>query len=222
MSHLSIVQSGIPVGMVRLQDGRIVAFDQAFKFQSTPQVEEHRLFGADFFDAFDPCSLLARGSAERAICEIVGGTIFGGDDAGGGCPAGFGSVGDGGCVPLDQSCEGGKVRDAAGVCRDVTPEFDTPAELGESMHANGHRDTRPAMRDVRTRRCRSGSVLGKDGWCHPKGSIPNKDRRWPKGRRPLGTPGELACVAKASRFAARLTTQKKRFKKMERAFARLS
>jgi len=111
-------------------------------------------------------------------------------------------------------------RDLNGFCKDCTPGFDTPAELGPSMHQNGHSDTIPAMRDVRTRRCPRGDVLGKDGWCHPKRMIRNSDRAWPKPRRALGTPGDLNAVMKASRFGARLIANKKRLKKLEQNLKR--
>ena len=79
-----------------------------------------------------------------------------------------------------------------------------------------HTDTVPERREISVRRCQKGSVLGKDGWCHPKGTISNKQREWPKPRRPLGTSGELAAVSKASRFGKRLKLQEKRLKRLGR------
>jgi hypothetical protein len=79
-----------------------------------------------------------------------------------------------------------------------------------------HTDTVPERREISVRRCQKGSVLGKDGWCHPKGTIANKQREWPKPRRPLGTSGELAAVSKASRFGKRLKLQEKRLKRLGR------
>jgi len=62
----------------------------------------------------------------------------------------------------------------------------------------------------RIRLCLPGDVLGKDGFCHKKGSIPNKEREYPRGRRPLGTPGEMAALAKAASFGRRMERTVKR------------
>jgi len=62
--------------------------------------------------------------------------------------------------------------------------------------------------------CGPGFVLGKDDQCYPKGSIPNKLRKWPRGRRPLGTPGEMAALAKAAAFGRRMETTVKRMQKI--------
>lgn len=79
-----------------------------------------------------------------------------------------------------------------------------------------HTDTVPERREVTVRRCQKGSVLGKDGWCHPKGTISNKQREYPRPRRPLGTSGDLAAVSKAARFGKRLNLQEKRLRRLGR------
>jgi len=68
------------------------------------------------------------------------------------------------------------------------------------------------MREVRE--CLPGDVLGRDGFCYAKGSISNKEREWPRGRRPLGTPGEMAALAKAAAFGRRMETTVKRMQKI--------
>lgn len=45
--------------------------------------------------------------------------------------------------------------------------------------------------------CPSGMVLGKDNLCYMKGALTNRMRKWPKGRRPLLTGGEMKTLAKA-------------------------
>jgi len=45
-------------------------------------------------------------------------------------------------------------------------------------------------------RCPAGSVLGKDNLCYQKGTITNKQRKWPKGPRPLLTGGEMKTLRK--------------------------
>jgi len=62
--------------------------------------------------------------------------------------------------------------------------------------------------------CLPGMVLGKDSLCYNKGEITNKQRLWPRGRRPLGTPGEMAALAKAASFGRRMETTVKRMQKI--------
>jgi len=62
--------------------------------------------------------------------------------------------------------------------------------------------------------CLPGMILGKDELCYNKGDISNKERKWPKGRRPLGTPGEMAALAKAASFGRRMETTVKRMQKI--------
>jgi len=62
--------------------------------------------------------------------------------------------------------------------------------------------------------CLPGMVLGRDGLCYNRRDISNKDRKWPKGRRPLGTPGELAALSKAASFGRRMETTVKRMQKI--------
>jgi len=140
---------------------------------------------------------IARDACEAALCRGNGGGSFAPD-------------------PIIVGCLPGHTR-IDGICVDATPGLDTPAELGatSALHPNGHRDHVPAITDVRTRRCRKGSVLGTDGWCHPKGTIRNADREYPKPPRPLGTRGDMKAVRVASTFGRRLVANKKRLKKLE-------
>lgn len=72
----------------------------------------------------------------------------------------------------------------------------------------------PGVQATQRRTCFTGMVLGRDGLCYDKRAIRNSDRMWPKARRPLGTPGELSAVSKASRFGKRLKTTEKRLKRL--------
>lgn len=53
-------------------------------------------------------------------------------------------------------------------------------------------------------RCIGGSVLGKDNLCYPKGSIPNKHRKWPRGARPLLTGGDMKTLRKINSLQGRV------------------
>jgi len=72
----------------------------------------------------------------------------------------------------------------------------------------------PGMELVQTSRCLPGDVLGDDGLCYPKRNIKNSDRMWPKGRKPLGTPGELAALSKAAAFGRRMKSTVKSMEKI--------
>jgi len=61
----------------------------------------------------------------------------------------------------------------------------------------------PGNRVIDRAVCLPGMKLGKDGLCYDK--IANKDRRWPRGRKPLLTGGEMRAISVASRAAGRLT-----------------
>lgn len=62
--------------------------------------------------------------------------------------------------------------------------------------------------------CLPGMVLGKDGNCYNRRDISNKEREWPRGTRPLGTPGEMAALRKAASFGRRMETTVKRMQKI--------
>lgn len=57
-------------------------------------------------------------------------------------------------------------------------------------------------------KCPPGYVLGKDEVCY-KG-LKNSERKWPKGRKPLLTGGELNAISTADRAAGRVETQVKK------------
>ena len=59
-----------------------------------------------------------------------------------------------------------------------------------------------------------GMVLGADGYCYNKSQISNKERMWPKGRRPLLTGGDMGAISKAARAAKRLQATQGRLQKM--------
>jgi len=62
--------------------------------------------------------------------------------------------------------------------------------------------------------CLSGDVVAKDGLCYPRNSLTNKQRAWPRGRRPLLTGGEMNAIGIASRAATRLERTQSRLRKM--------
>jgi len=59
-----------------------------------------------------------------------------------------------------------------------------------------------------------GMVLGADGYCYNKTQLSNKERMWPKGRRPLLTGGDMGAITKAARAAKRLQATQGKLQKM--------
>ena len=121
-------------------------------------------------------------------------------------------------------CGNGMVRNAAGDCVAPTiasqgfnlPDFiDTSGPATTPGQRGSGSSPFTATRSIRS--CGPGMVLGKDGLCYAssgKGSIANRDREWPKGRRPLGTPGELRALATAAAFGRRMEKTVKRMQKI--------
>jgi len=62
--------------------------------------------------------------------------------------------------------------------------------------------------------CRRGMVLGNDGVCYNRSQISNKEREWPRGRRPLLTGGDMRAISTAARAGKRLEGATKRLQKI--------
>jgi len=62
--------------------------------------------------------------------------------------------------------------------------------------------------------CLRGMLLGNDGLCYNKGQISNKERAWPRGRRPLLTGGDMRAISTAARAGRRLEGATKRLQKI--------
>jgi len=69
--------------------------------------------------------------------------------------------------------------------------------------------TEPAVFDQMIRRCPRGAVLAVDGLCYNKRDVSNKERFWPRGRRPLLTGGEVRAISVASSAAKKLERKQK-------------
>jgi len=121
--------------------------------------------------------------------------------ASGGCP-GLMNVSDGrgGCVNLMELGGGGV--------------FPQGGEIGAAVMGRYGAGYHPASRIIDRAVCLPGDVVGNDGICYPKRSLRNKDRAWPRGRRPLLTGGEMRAISVASRAATRLTNTAVRLQDM--------
>jgi hypothetical protein len=72
----------------------------------------------------------------------------------------------------------------------------------------------PGYQEVQRASCLPGMVLGNDGYCYNTSQISNKERMWPKGRKPLLTGGDMAAISKAARAAGRLQRTQKKLEKI--------
>jgi len=62
--------------------------------------------------------------------------------------------------------------------------------------------------------CLRGMVLGDDNLCYNRSQITNKERMWPRGRRPLLTGGDMRAISTAARAGRRLEGATKRLQKI--------
>lgn len=99
------------------------------------------------------------------------------------CPPGWVQK-NGGCVPVVPTADPGGAdlgRIPGEAMQTVMGSFGMPAivpfDVGDILRGDGTMG--PILR------CPGKYILGDDSLCYPKGSIPNKWRKWPKGPRPL-------------------------------------
>jgi len=93
--------------------------------------------------------------------------------------------------------------------RDTAPGFGGTAVMGQFGAA-----LQPLVASSTTLRCLRGMVLGMDNLCYNRRDLKNDERKWPRGRRPLLTGGEMRCISVASRAASKLETKTKQLRKM--------
>jgi len=77
----------------------------------------------------------------------------------------------------------------------------------------------PAFFSSQTRRCPRGMVLGApeadgESLCYNKRDLSNKERMWPRGRRPLLTGGDMRCISVASSAAKKLQRKQKQLEEL--------
>ena len=108
--------------------------------------------------------------------------------------------GDGCLIP-------GQRRDQFGQCSFFVGERVGPEDIsvGEPVMGQFGAAYVPGNKIIDRAVCLKGDVVGSDGLCYPKRSIRNKDREWPRGRRPLLTGGDMRAISVAHRAASRLT-----------------
>jgi len=158
------------------------------------------------------------------VTGAIGGAVRGGRRQGG-QPVSPMSIAGPRNIARRSQCAPGEVR-RNGVCR--LPRAGTLAKLqraipfgatgltaaGDAIMGQFGAALEPFVDVVQVRKCLPGMVLGKDGNCYNRRDISNKEREWPRGTRPLGTPGEMAALRKAASFGRRMETTVKRMQKI--------
>jgi len=155
------------------------------------------------------CQFIPNERARRACevaAELAGG--LGGDDGGFGpsttdFPCDFGYKKDpitNSCVPFFFGEQPGREPEGVGGGDAIMGRYGagyTP-DVDQRVHLN----------------CLPGDVLGTDNICYPKRSLRNDERKYPRGRRPLLTGGEMRAISIASGAARRVARTQKRLQKL--------
>jgi len=89
---------------------------------------------------------------------------------------------------------------------------DTP--IGDTVMGQYGAGEVPGNHVINRAVCRRGMVLGSDGVCYNRSQISNKERAWPRGRRPLLTGGDMRAISTAARAGKRLEGATKRLQKI--------
>jgi len=118
-------------------------------------------------------------------------------------------------------CPTGFTRDPiSGVCLAVgSPAFESavgrPTDaFGAAVVGQFGAGLQPAVSTRTMLMCPPGAVLGKDELCYNRGSITNKQRKWPRGRAPLLTGGERNAISKAAAAARKIQRTTKQLEKL--------
>lgn len=86
--------------------------------------------------------------------------------------------------------------------------------VGEAVMGRYGAAMQPFARSTTTSFCLPGMVLGDDNLCYNRGEVPNKRRKWPRGRRPLLTGGDMRCISIANAAARKLQRKEKQLQSM--------
>ena len=138
-------------------------------------------------------------------------TLVPGVQLGGRCASGFFLNMQGECVPLLGRQTEGLI---AGLQRRLPGGASGLQEFGEAVLGQYGAALEPGFKDTQTAVCPRGTVLGTDGLCYNRRDLKNSERKWPRGRRPLLTGGEMRCISIASAAAKKLQRKEKQLQDM--------
>lgn len=92
--------------------------------------------------------------------------------------------------------------------------------MGEPVNGRYGVGVVPSERVTSVLDCPSGMVLGKDNICYER--LRKSERKWPPGRKPLLTGGEMNAITIAKRAAEKLHRTKKRLRKTKNALKKVT
>jgi len=123
-----------------------------------------------------------------------------------GTPGGGGGSG-GSFTPLHENgCDPPFVMDPRGFCVGPTSPLGAATRGGDAINGRFGPAQVPGSRIVDVAKCERGMVLGKDGLCYD--NLPNKNRLYPRGRRPLLTGGDMRAISRARTAGNKLANAK--------------
>ena len=138
-------------------------------------------------------------------------TLFPGSRGFAACRPGFFMNPEGQCVPLIQPSDPGIL----GAVRRALPFGDPGTTVfGEAVMGRFGAALEPGGREAVTLVCPKGTILGIDDLCYNKRDLKNSERKWPRGRKPLLTGGEMRCISIAAGAAKRLERKQKQLQSM--------
>jgi len=127
------------------------------------------------------------------------------------CPPGFFTDTRGQCVPLRTPVGEGFLDPV----RAFLPGGQTGrVEFGAAVMGQFGAALEPGFRDSSTAVCPRGTVLGVDNLCYNRRDLKNSERKWPMGRKPLLTGGEMRCISIAAGAAKRLERKTKQLQSL--------
>ena len=85
-------------------------------------------------------------------------------------------------------------------------------EVGNAVMGRYGAALEPGVQMIERSVCLPGMHLANDGLCYNKGAITNKQRQWPRGRRPLLTGGDMRAIGIAARAGAKMDRTTKRLR----------
>jgi len=87
-------------------------------------------------------------------------------------------------------------------------------EFGDAVMGQFGAALEPRVQMIARSVCLRGMQLATDGLCYNRGAITNKQRLWPRGRRPLLTGGDMRAIGVAARAGAKLDRTTKRLRSL--------
>ena len=86
--------------------------------------------------------------------------------------------------------------------------------VGDAVMGRYGAALQPGVQTIERSVCLPGMHLANDGLCYNKGAITNKQRQWPRGRRPLLTGGDMRAIAIAARAGSKMERTTKRLRSL--------